>query len=123
MAEFVCKFGTLNGEILQRTYSAESEKELRTQMEEQGFYIFNISRKLQPLGLVKGLFSFQRQKVSEKEFLVFNQELAALVHSGLALLRCLELLLERIDNPEFSAVLQDVYAQVKSGTSLSEAFD
>src|SRR5262249_11351976 len=54
--------------------------------------------------------------------MIFNQELAALIHSGLPLLRSLELLMERVDNVEFSAILQDVYRQVKSGTSLSESF-
>ena len=30
--------------------------------------------------------------------------------------------MERIDNPEFSVILQNVYEKVKSGTSLSDAF-
>jgi type IV pilus assembly protein PilC len=54
--------------------------------------------------------------------MIFNQELAALIHSGLPLLRSLELLMERVDNAEFSVILENVYQKVKSGTSLSEAF-
>ncbi len=121
MAEFVCKFGMPNGEILQRVYTSESEKSLRDQMEQQGFYIFGIQRRFGVENVFQA-FSFRRRKVTGKEFLVFNQELAALIHAGLPLLQCLELLMERIDNPEFSVVLRDVYAQVKSGVALSEAF-
>jgi type IV pilus assembly protein PilC len=122
MAEFVCKYGTLNGEILQKTYSAESEKALRDQMEEQGYYVFGIKRRYEARALLQNLLSFRRKVVTDKEFLVFNQELAALIRAGLPLLRCLELLMDRVENPAFGVILQDVYRQVKSGTSLSEAF-
>lgn len=122
MAEFICKFGTPAGDILQEDYAADSEKALRHQMEEQGYYVFNIRRKMDPLVLVKSLIAVRRKKVTDKQFVIFNQELAALIHSGLPLLRSLELLMERIENPDFSAILQDIYRQVKSGVSLSEAF-
>jgi type IV pilus assembly protein PilC len=122
MAEFVCKFGTSGGEILERVYVADSEKNLRDEMEQQGYYVFGIQRKLQATTVVKSLVSLKRKKVSDKQFMIFNQELAALIHSGLPLLRSLELLMERIDNPEFSVILENVYQKVKSGTSLSEAF-
>lgn len=122
MAEFTCKLGTANGEIVQRTFVAESEQALRAQMEEQGYYVFGIERQFDAIALIKETFEFQRNKVTEKQFMIFNQELAALVHSGLPLLTCLELLVERSDNPDFSTVLQDVHRQVKSGSALSDAF-
>jgi type IV pilus assembly protein PilC len=122
MAEFVCKYGTAAGEILERIYVSDSEKNLREQMEQQGYYVFGIERKLQATTVLKSLLSLKRKKVSDKQFMVFNQELAALIHSGLPLLRSLELLMERIDNPEFSEILENVYQKVKSGTSLSESF-
>ncbi|HSP06509.1 MAG TPA: type II secretion system F family protein [Acidobacteriota bacterium] len=122
MAEFVCRYGTPAGEVLQHDYAADSEKALREQMEEQGYYVFAIQRKMDPLEVAKSLLAIRRKKVSDKQFVIFNQELASLIHSGLPLLRSLELLMERVDNPDFSAILQDVYRQVKSGTSLSEAF-
>jgi type IV pilus assembly protein PilC len=122
MAEYVIKYGTANGEVLQRSHFAESERALREQMEKQGFYVFRIQRKLDALVLAKSIFAIRRKKVSDKEFLVFNQEFAALIHAGLPLLRSLELLMERVANPDFSAILEDAYSQVKSGASLSEAF-
>lgn len=122
MAEFVCKYGTSGGEILERIYVADSEKNLRDQMEQQGYYVFGIQRKLQATTIVKSLLSLKRKKVPDKQFMIFNQELAALIHSGLPLLRSLELLMERVDNAEFSVIMENVYQKVKSGTSLSEAF-
>jgi type IV pilus assembly protein PilC len=122
MAEYVCKIGTGSGEILQKVFVAESERALRDQMEQQGYYIFAIQRKLKARGILKSLFSFKRKKVSDKQFIVFNQEFAALVHSGLPMLRCLELLTGRVDNPVFGAILEDIRKQVQGGTLLSDAF-
>src|SRR5688572_31796460 len=105
MAEFVIKYGTMNGEILQKNYFAESEAALRQQMEQQGFYVFGVKRRFDAITLLKNIFTLRRKKVSDKEFMVFNQEFAALIHAGLPLLRSLELLMERIDNPDFSLIL------------------
>lgn len=57
-----------------------------------------------------------------KEFLVFNQQLAALVQAGLPIVSSLEVLLERRKNPVFQKALTDIRDQVKAGSSLSEAF-
>ena len=122
MAEYVIKYGTSNGEILQKVFYSDSESALREQMEQQGFYVFGIKRKFDAVTLVRSIFTLHRKKVSDKEFMIFNQEFAALIHAGLPLLRCLELLMERVENPDFSVILEDVYRQVKSGISLSEAF-
>lgn len=122
MAEFVCKVGTSGGEILQKVFVAESERALRDHMDQQGYYIFAIQRKLEAKSLLKSLFHFKRKKVTDKQFIVFNQEFAALVHSGLPMLRCLELLTGRADNPDFGAILEDVRRQVQSGALLSDAF-
>ena len=55
-------------------------------------------------------------------FLIFNQELAALLKAGLPLLQALELMLERLRDQHFKAVLTDIRDRVKSGEDLSEAF-
>ena len=122
MAEYVIKYGTSNGEILQKVFYSDSESTLREQMEQQGFYVFGIKRKFDAVTLVRSIFTIHRKKVSDKEFMIFNQEFAALIHAGLPLLRCLELLMERVENADFSVILEDVYRQVKSGMALSEAF-
>src|SRR5688572_30969904 len=55
-------------------------------------------------------------------FLIFNQELAALLRAGLPLLQALDLMLERLRDPQFRSVLTDIRDRVKSGQDLSEAF-
>ena len=61
--------------------------------------------------------------MSSSEFLVFNQELATLLKAGLPLVQSLDILRQRVPNPTFKAVLDDVYEKVRSGTALSDAFE
>jgi type IV pilus assembly protein PilC len=63
-----------------------------------------------------------RRRIPATEFVVFNQELAALLKAGLPLLQTLDLMLERMKNQHFRSVLTDIRDRVKSGTDLSEAF-
>jgi type IV pilus assembly protein PilC len=57
-----------------------------------------------------------------KEFLLFNQELAALLRAGLPILTSLDILTERRKNPTFKKALLEVRAKVRGGSALSEAF-
>jgi type IV pilus assembly protein PilC len=63
-----------------------------------------------------------RRRISTDDFLIFNQELAALLRAGLPLLQALELMLERMKHPRFRPVLTDIRDRVKSGENLSDAF-
>ncbi len=56
------------------------------------------------------------------EFLIFNQELIALLKAGLPVVRSFEILLERQKSPTLRRVLTDVRTRVNSGSSISEAF-
>lgn len=121
MAEFTCKVGTPGGEILQQSYVAESEEALRQDFEEREFYVYSI-RKRSGLDYLFDV-SRLRRRVSTKDFLVFNTELAALIQAGMPIITSLEVLMERRKNPAFRRALVDIRDRVKSGSSLSEAFE
>ena len=69
--------------------------------------------------------SFRRRskKIPISDFLVFNQELAALLKAGLPLMQALDLKLERMSDPRLKPVLTDIRDRVRSGEDLSEAFE
>ena len=119
--EFHCRLGTPGGEIIEGVYVAESESRLRREFEEKGLYVLGIQR---GGGLAfSGLSLPTRSRISTREFLVFNQELATLLKAGLPLVQSLDILRRRINNPFFKSVLDDVHDRVRAGNSLSEAFD
>ena len=119
--EFRCRLGTPGGEIIEGIYAADTEARLRQEFEEKGLYVLGISR-AGAAGV--GRISLPtRSRVSTREFLVFNQELATLLKAGMPLVQSLDILRRRVTNPLFKSVLDDVYERVRGGNSLSEAFE
>ena len=119
--EFRCRLGTAGGDIVEGIYVADNEARLRRELEEKGLYVLAIER-AGAFGL-PGLALPRRRKVSTRDFLVFNQELATLLKAGMPLVQSLDILRQRVGSPVFKAVLDDVYERVRSGSSLSEAFE
>jgi len=121
MPEFVCRVASTAGDVFSRNYVAADESALRRELETQDLMILDVRRR-NPLlqGLAKTLRL--RGSVSMQEFLVFNQELSALIRAGLPILPSLDILLERRKNQVFKEALQDIRDRVKSGEALSEAF-
>ena len=118
--EFHCRLGTPSGQVIEETVVAESEARLRHDLAERGLLILS----LRPRGLA-ALGELRRprwRRVSGREFLVFNQELATLLKAGMPLVQSLDILRRRAENPTLRGVLDNVHEQVKGGTALSEAF-
>jgi type IV pilus assembly protein PilC len=121
MPEFQCRVASPTGDVFERSYVAADESELRRDLETQDLMILDVKRRNLLLHEIAKTFRL-KGSVSIREFLVFNQELSALVRAGLPILSSLDILLERRKNPTFKGALQDVRERVKSGESLSEAF-
>jgi type IV pilus assembly protein PilC len=121
MPEYQCRVASTTGDVFERSYVAADESALRRDLENQDLMILNVKRR-NPLTHSLAKTFRLKGSVSTREFLVFNQELSALVRAGLPILSSLDILLERRKNPAFKGALQDVRERVKSGESLSEAF-
>ena len=120
--QFICRVGTPDGRVLEEVFTASDETALKSDLSKLGYHLFEVrrrgvARKLAVPGLGKG-----RRHIPVQDFVIFNQELAALLKAGLPLLQTLDLMLERMHNATFKAVLTDVRDRVKSGEDLSEAF-
>jgi type IV pilus assembly protein PilC len=114
--EYVCRVGTPSGEVVERTFSASDERALRTDLEQQGYYLLAIRR-----GLGLSLLRLRPRRANTALLLVFAQELAALLKAGLPLFQSLDIMLERQRDPVFRQSLGTVREKVKSGVALSDA--
>jgi type IV pilus assembly protein PilC len=125
--EFQCRLGTAHGEVLEGVYVAESEARLRQELEDKGMFVLAIQPRsafgLPSLPGLPALTFRRRRKVSSREFIVFNQELATLLKAGMPLVQSLDILRKAVENATFKAVLDDVHQRVQAGSSLSEAFE
>lgn len=121
--QFTCRVGTPDGRVLEEVFTASDETSLRTELGKRGLHLFEVRRRgVSPGRALSAFGRMGRRRIPVQEFMVFNQELAALLKAGLPLLQALDLMLERMKNLHFRSVLIDVRDRVKSGTDLSEAF-
>ncbi len=122
MAEYICRLGTPTGEIITRTVEATAERDLRLRLEREGFRVFSIaSSKSGSFNLSFGSDSGAR-KIKLADFLLFNQQLSALLRAGLPILQAIGILRKRIQNERLRLVMEDVEEKVRGGLALSQAF-
>ena len=124
MAEFICRLGTPAGEVVTRTVEAPGVHEARARLEREGFRVFNVTppktsgvTALTRLGGRGG-----QARVKANDFLLFNQQLAALVRAGIPILQAISMLRKRATSARLRAVLGDVEDQIRGGAALSQAF-
>src|SRR6185295_7746352 len=113
---FICRVGTPYGRVLEEAFTASDETALRSDLGKRGYHLFEVRRSgLSPGRALPALGRIRRRRIPVQEFMIFCQELAAL-------LKALDLMLERMHNQHFRSVLTEVRDRVKSGTDLSDAF-
>ena len=119
--QFLCRLGTPDGAVISEVHHATDADSLKVDLQRKGFHVFEVKARGASVLAVPRLR--RRKKLSIQRFLVFNQELAALLGAGLPLLQALDLMLERMKEPVFRRVLVDVRERVSSGQELSAAFE
>ena len=117
MTEFVVRLADERGRVQEQTHTAATADELRARFTQSGYYVYSVK--------TKGLFRSEgkKKKVKLETFLVFNQQFLTLVKAGLPILGSLDLLARRQKIPAFRAQLEDVAQRVKTGESISSAFE
>jgi type IV pilus assembly protein PilC len=115
MAEFVIKLADERGRVQEQTQTAASADELRHRFVQAGYHVFSVKS--------KGGLGGRKKKTKLEPFLIFNQQFLTLVRAGLPIHGSLEMLAKNQKNPHFAGQLMNVTERVKSGESLSLAFE
>jgi type IV pilus assembly protein PilC len=116
MAEFVIKLADERGRVQEQVQTAATAEELRTRFVHAGYHVFSV--KARGGGSLLG-----RKKVKLEKFLIFNQQFLTLIRAGLPILGSLNMLAKGQKDAHFAAQLEDVSNRVKTGESLSAAFE
>ncbi len=119
MPEYALKYADARGEIRQEIVEGASEQEIRDRLAQQGFLVYSV-RPRATLALASG--AGRRRKLDLEKFLIFNQQFITLFRAGLPILKCLDLLGERLTDSRLSPVIREIRDDVKKGSLLSEAF-
>lgn len=118
MTEFVVRLADERGKVQEQTHTAATAEELRARFTQSGYHVYSVKAK----GLLGGNDS-RKKKVKLDTFLVFNQQFLTLIKAGLPILGSLDLLARRQKVLNFRGQLEDVAQRVKTGESISAAFE
>jgi len=116
--QFRVKTGWPDGSVAEEAIVAPDAGSARTEVERRGGHVFEVRR--------EGGLAFAKRRrrghVKMRDFLIFNQELIALLKAGLPVVHSFELLLERQESPTLRRVLTDIRDRVTAGAAISDAF-
>jgi len=124
MAEFICRLGTSAGEVVTRSVDAVGVQEARTRLESEGFRVFSVTppKRAGIAALTRGGKAGTNARVKAGDFLLFNQQLAALIRAGIPILQAISMLRRRAASLRLRTVLADVEEKIRGGVALSTAF-
>ena len=101
-----------SGKIVRGELRAPSEAVVNATLRRQGILVEKVSKQRFRSG----------GKVSEKDVALFTRQLATMMKSGVPLLQTFDIVGRGHDNPAVGKLLLDIKSDVKTGSSLSQAF-
>lgn len=120
MPTFRYKAARPNGTVLEAQLDGADERAVRGQLERDGLIVLRVQGGETAAGQ-GGVRGWSWNKITLQEFLVFNQELLALLKAGLPILQVWDLLIERADHPAFQQTIRTVREDIRGGSAASDA--
>jgi type IV pilus assembly protein PilC len=121
LAEFLLRYADPRGQMHEQVADAPSEREARERLAQQGYLVYSVRAK--DFGARLGKIGSPRRKtVNLEKFLIFNQQFVTLIRAGLPILKSLDLLADRLTDEKLGRHIQAVRDEVRTGTTLSDAF-
>jgi type IV pilus assembly protein PilC len=116
MNEFIVKLADERGRVQEQTHAAATAEELRSRFTQAGYLVYSVKPR-------STMGRAAKKKIKLDMFLIFNQQFLTLIRAGLPILSSLDLLAKRQKDLSFRAQLEDVGSRVKTGESISAAFE
>ena len=104
------------GKTIKGSFEAETPQEVMDKVYEQGLYLVSYTEALG--GSKKSAYKFKT-----KELAFACRQLAAMITSGLTIVKALNILYREDEKPRSKAVWQDVYDEVQKGASFTAALE
>jgi type IV pilus assembly protein PilC len=120
VAEFLLRYADARGQVHEQLAEAATERDARERFAQQGFLVYSV--RARDLSARLGGFQIRRKVVNLEKFLIFNQQFVTLIRAGLPILKGLDLLADRLTDPQLGRYIKAVRDEVKTGTTLSDAF-
>ena len=106
------------GEIVKGNIEANDEASAISSLRSKDLYISKIKSKTD-----KPVSKFFVKKTSQKDKIIFTQQLGVMIKSGLSVIDALKALKDETSNDKFSEEIADIILNVKGGLALSKAME
>lgn len=115
MAQYQYAAKNMEGRVVRGRLEAVSESALQQQLKEQGLFLMKVKNVSE---------AKEQRKLSSKQIAEFCREMSALLTSGVSIVRAWESIADEEGVPEsLKAIYREMLAELKRGTSLSEAME
>lgn len=118
MPIFLWSGTTKKGEIKKGELDAADEAAVKGMLRRQGYK--SITVKTKPKDIAEYL-PFLKQKVKEKDVVVFARIFSTMINAGLPLIQCLDLLAAQEQNKTFAKIITSIKDDISGGSTLTEA--
>ncbi len=118
MAVFVWEAETKRGELKKGELDGADEAAVRGVLRRQGLKSIVVKKK--PKDLLENL-PFLKQKVKDKDVVVFARIFSTMINAGLPLIQCLDLLAQQEQNKTFAKIITTVKEDIEGGSTLHDA--
>ena len=101
-----------NGKIVRGDTRASGENQVQATLRRQGIFVTKIKKRRMRAG----------KKIKPKDIAIFTRQLATMMKAGVPLLQSFDIVARGNPNPSVTKLLNDIRADIETGTSLSAAF-
>ena len=120
MAVFIWEAATKRGEVKKGEMDAADESVVRGLLRRQGFKSITVKKKPKD---IKEYLPFLKQKVKQKDVVVFARIFSTMINAGLPLIQCLDLLAQQEQNKTFANIITSVKEDIEGGSTLHDALN
>ena len=101
-----------NGRVVRGETRAGGENQVQATLRRQGIFVTKIKKRRMRAG----------KRIKPKDIAIFTRQLATMMKAGVPLLQSFDIVARGNPNPSVTKLLNDIRADVETGTSLSAAF-
>lgn len=110
---------TVRGKTQTGEIEADNEQGARQKLQQKNIRVESIKAKSSFFSMEIG--GSKKQKITERDVVIFTRQFSTMVDAGLPLVQCLEILGKQSDNKTFGDIIMDVKNQIEQGSNLSDS--
>ena len=107
---------TINGKVQAGEVEAENEQGALAKLKQKNIKVDSVRKKSE-----SAFLGPKKQKITERDIVIFTRQFSTMVDAGLPLVQCLEILGRGADNKTFGEAITKVKTDIESGANLSDA--